>query len=118
METLISALVGILFAAGTYMVLSRRLLRIVFGTSLLSNGTLLFLMITGRLQRGEPPILTPFAGSYADPLPQAMILTAIVINFAITAFCLVLCYRTYHSHGSDDVDDLTGREDAYNHDEH
>ncbi|WP_130861274.1 Na(+)/H(+) antiporter subunit C [Bacilliculturomica massiliensis] len=113
METLISVLVGILFAAGTYMILSRRLLRIVFGTSLLSNGTLLFLMLSGKLQRGESPILTPFAKTYADPLPQAMILTAIVINFAITAFCLVLCYRTYHSHGSDDVDDLTGKEDEH-----
>lgn len=116
METLISVLIGILFAAGTYMTLSRRLLRIVFGTSLLSNGTLLFLMVTGKLQRGESPILAGSAKSYADPLPQAMILTAIVINFAITAFFLVLCFRTCQTHGSDDVDDLTGEEEA--HDKH
>lgn len=111
METLISILIGILFATGTYMVLCRRLLRVVFGTSLLSNGTLLFLMVSGKLQRGESPILGTGAKIYADPLPQAMILTAIVINFAITAFFLVLCYRTYQNHGSDDVDDLTGREE-------
>ena len=102
METLISIIIGILFATGTYMILSRRLLRIVFGTSLLSNGTLLFLMVTGKLQRGESPVLSASASEYADSLPQAMILTA---------FCLVLCYRTYHAHKSDDVNDLTGKEE-------
>lgn len=111
METLISIVIGIMFATGTYMLLSRRLLRIVFGTSLISNGTLLFLMVTGKLQRGESPVLTASATEYTDSLPQAMILTAIVINFAVTAFCLVLCYRTYHEHKSDDVNDLTGKEE-------
>lgn len=109
MEILISVIIGILFAAGVYMILSRRLLRIVFGTSLISNGTLLFLMVSGRLQRGESPVLNEPASVYADSLPQAMILTAIVINFAVTAFCLVLCCRTFHEHKSDDVDDLTGK---------
>jgi len=110
MELLIALLIGILFSAGTYMILSRRLLRIVFGTSLLSNGTLLFLMTSGKLQRGESPILGKLSATYADPLPQAMILTAIVISFATTAFCLVLAYRTFQEMESDDVDDLLGKE--------
>lgn len=115
MELLIAILIGILFTAGTYMILSRRLLRIVFGTALLGNGSLLFLMTSGKLQRGESPILNKLFSMYADPLPQAMILTAIVISFATTAFCLVLAYRTYQETGSDDVRNLLGEEDNDEH---
>lgn len=111
MELLISILIGILFASGTYMLLSRRLLRIVFGTSLLSHGTLLFLMTSGALQRGSAPILGGLFHVYVDPVPQVLLLTAIVINFAVTAFCLVLAYRTCQDTGTDDVDQLSGKEE-------
>lgn len=111
MELLISILVGVLVACGTYMLLSRKLLRIVLGTSLLSHGTLLFLMTSGELQRGSAPILGGFFKIYVDPIPQVLLLTAIVINFAVTAFCLVLAYRTYQATGTDDIDQLLGKED-------
>jgi multicomponent Na+:H+ antiporter subunit C len=97
--------IGVLFATGTYLVLRRSLLKVVIGFSLISHGTNLLLLTTGKLKRGEVPILREgYAGSYTDPLPQALILTAIVISFAVTAFMLALVYRTYQSLGTDDLD--------------
>lgn len=110
MELLISILTGILFAAGIYLILSRRLLPVILGTNLLTYSALLFLITSGKLKRGNPPILTEGITNYnyVDPLPQALILTAIVINFAVTAYCLVLAYRTYQDTGTDDLENLRG----------
>ena len=110
MELLIAILIGILFACGIYLLLARRLLPIILGTNLLTYGALLFLITSGKLKRGNPPILTQGITNYnyVDPLPQALILTAIVINFAVTAYCLVLAYRTYQDTGTDDVEKLRG----------
>ena len=94
------------------MVLSKRFLKIIFGTSMLTNGTLLFLMTMGKLQRGEAPIIGAYSASLSDPLPQALILTAIVINFGITAFALVLAFQAYRRLGSDNVDEITGEDAA------
>jgi multicomponent Na+:H+ antiporter subunit C len=63
------------------------------------------------LKQGAPPLLGEQAASYADPLPQALILTAIVISFGVTAFMLVLAYRTYKEHKTDDLDKLRGTAD-------
>jgi len=99
--------VGVLFAAGTYLVLRRSLLKVVIGFSLMSHGTNLLLLTTGKLKRGAVPILAEgYGGTYTDPLPQALILTAIVISFAVTAFMLALVYKTYQSLGTDDLDRL------------
>ncbi len=65
----------------------------------------------GGLQNGMPPLLGQEAASYTDPLPQALILTAIVISFGLTAFVLVLAYRTYDAHKTDDLDQLRGTSD-------
>lgn len=111
MELLVAILIAILFATGTYMVLCRRFLRVIFGTGLLTHGTLLFLMTSGKLERGAAPILIDGVETYTDPIPQALILTAIVINFAVTAFALVLAYRLYQDTGADDLLDLTGLEE-------
>jgi multicomponent Na+:H+ antiporter subunit C len=100
--------IGILFATGTYLLLSRVLLRIVLGTSLLSHATLLYLITAGKLKRGASPILESGITAYADPLPQALILTAIVIGFGVTAFIIVLVYRAYQTLGSDDTEDYRG----------
>ena len=111
MELLISIVIGILFAIGIYLVLSRTLLRIIIGTCLLSHGTLLMLITMGKLKTGVGPILTGQAGiSYVDPLPQALILTAIVIGFGVTAFIIVLSYRAYQTLDSDDTEDFRGIE--------
>lgn len=113
MELLVSLLIGFLFAVGTYMILDRRLLRVAMGTSLISHGVLLFLITAGNLKRGASPIIIDGITSYVDPVPQALILTAIVINFATTAFCLVLAYKLYQGVGKDDLEELRGEVKAH-----
>ncbi|MGI1660257.1 MAG: Na(+)/H(+) antiporter subunit C [Desulfitobacterium sp.] len=111
METLMSVVIGLLFAIGVYLLLSRNLLRIILGSSLISHGANLLILTMGGLKKGEVPLLERDAVSYTDPIPQALILTAIVINFALTAFLLVLAYRTYVSVGTDDMEQMRGLED-------
>jgi multicomponent Na+:H+ antiporter subunit C len=108
-ELWLTLAIGVLFATGTYLVLRRSLLKVVIGFSLISHGTNLLLLTTGKLKRGEVPILIEgYPGPYTDPLPQALILTAIVISFAVTAFMLALVCRTYQSLGTDDLDRMRG----------
>ncbi len=103
--------VGILTTVGTYLILTKSLLRVVFGVMLLSHGAHLLLLTLSGLKEGAPPLLGEDAASYQDPLPQALILTAIVISFGVTAFLLVLAYRTYKEHKTDDLDQLRGNAD-------
>ncbi|MGE4273746.1 MAG: Na(+)/H(+) antiporter subunit C [Desulfitobacterium sp.] len=111
MEALMSVVIGLLFAIGVYLLLSRNLLRIILGSSLISHGANLLILTMGGLKKGEVPLLERDAAFYTDPIPQALILTAIVINFALTAFLLVLAYRTYVSVGTDDMEQMRGLED-------
>jgi multicomponent Na+:H+ antiporter subunit C len=107
MELWLTMAIGVLFGTGTYLLLRRNLLKVVIGFALLSHGTNLLLLTTGKLKRGAAPILQAGAEElYTDPLPQALILTAIVISFAVTAFALTLVYRTYQALGTDDVNRL------------
>lgn len=99
-----------LVATGVYLLLERTLTRIIIGLALLSNGVNVLMLVAGG-QAGNPPIL---GGSdvekMSDPLPQAMILTAIVITLGITAFLLAMAYRSWQLHGHDEVqDDLEDR---------
>ncbi|WP_042149866.1 MULTISPECIES: Na(+)/H(+) antiporter subunit C [Paucisalibacillus] len=110
METLIAIVIGILFSIGTYLILSNQMLRIILGLSLISHGINLMIMVMGGLKTGGPPLLSETFQSFTDAIPQALILTAIVINFAVTAFLLVLSYRTYKKHGTDDMNQLRGHE--------
>jgi multicomponent Na+:H+ antiporter subunit C len=110
MELLMAVVIGVLFAAGTYLILTRSLLRVVLGTGLLSHASFLLILTMGGLKRGAPPILSGQA-AYTDPLPHALILTAIVIGFGVTAFVLVLAYRAYQELGTDDLDKLRGVKD-------
>ena len=107
MEILVAALVGLFIAAAVYLLLARTLLRVLLGLMLLGNGINLLILVAGRLNR-LPPILPAgadgFAGPVANPLPQALILTAIVIGFALTTFLLVLAYRAYQGLATDEVD--------------
>lgn len=111
MEIFLAILIGILFTIGTYLILSRGLFRIILGISILGQAINLLILNMGGLKGGAAPLLGLAETSYADPLPQALILTAIVINFATTALILVLAYRSYTAIGSDDVEDLRGYED-------
>lgn len=110
MEILMAFVVGIIFMAATYLMLSKSLLRIIIGTGLLSHGTHLLLLTMGGLKTGAAPLLGENAPSYTDPLPQALILTAIVIAFGVTSFFLVLAYRAYQELGTDNMDRLRGNE--------
>lgn len=113
METLFAVLIGVLYAAGVYLMLRRSLFKLILGLALLSHGANLLIFTAGGLTRAYAPIVpvkaTTLDAAAADPLPQALILTAIVIGFSVLAFALVLFHRTYQSLGSDNVDDL--RED-------
>ncbi|WP_342429392.1 Na(+)/H(+) antiporter subunit C [Neobacillus sp. FSL H8-0543] len=111
METLMSILVGILFAIGIYLILAKSLLRIILGTSILGHGVNLLIITMGGLKKGGPPLLGIKDLTYADSLPQALLLTAIVINFATTALFLVLSYRAYKEMGTDDTEQLRGNND-------
>jgi multicomponent Na+:H+ antiporter subunit C len=110
MEILMAFLIGILFMSATYLMLSKSLLRIIIGTGLLSHGAHLLILTMGGLKRGAAPLLGEHAEAYVDPLPQALILTAIVISFGVTSFFLVLAYRAYQELGTDNMDQLRGKE--------
>lgn len=105
MSTLLAVVAGLLFASGTYLLLQRGLTRIIIGVGLVGHGANLVILLSGGLG-GQPP----FVGSgdpddFADPLPQALILTAIVITFGITAFLLALAYRSWRQTRDDEVED-------------
>ncbi|WP_077214449.1 Na(+)/H(+) antiporter subunit C [Bacillus dakarensis] len=110
MEILMAFVVGILFMTATYLMLSKSLLRIIVGTGILSHGAHLLLLTMGGLKRGAAPLLGENAEAYTDPLPQALILTAIVISFGVTAFFLVLAYRAYQELGTDNLEKMRGTE--------
>ncbi|OLN23732.1 Na(+)/H(+) antiporter subunit C [Domibacillus antri] len=110
MEILMCMIAGLLFAAAVYLMLSKSLLRIIIGTGLLSHGTHLMLLTMGGLKTGTVPVLGENAAAYTDPIPQALILTAIVISFGVTAVFLVIAYRAYQELGTDNMDQLRGTE--------
>lgn len=106
---MLAVLVGVLFACGAYLILQRGQIKLILGLGLISHAVNLALFGTGRLTRGAPPVVPheqEVASAlsttlYADPLPQALILTAIVISFGVTAFIVVLVYRRDVLTGSD-----------------
>ena len=104
----VALLIGVLYAAGTYLLLQRTLTRIVLGLSLLGHGANLLLLTAGGAAGGVPFVgrSSGAAGDgTADPLPQAMVLTAIVITFGVTAFLLALAFRSWLLTGEDLVQD-------------
>jgi multicomponent Na+:H+ antiporter subunit C len=113
MEVLLALASGVLYAAGIYLMLRRRLAQLIIGLGLLSNGTNLLIFTAGSLTRARPPVLPVDAERlippYADPVPQALVLTAIVIGFGLLAFSLVLAQSVHATVGTDDVDEI-GRE--------
>jgi multicomponent K+:H+ antiporter subunit C len=103
MEALISIVIGFLTACGVYLALRGRTFPVVLGLTLMSYAVNLFLFVMGRLTIGAPPIIREGA-SYADPLPQALVLTAIVISFGMTAFVVILALLARAELGNDHVD--------------
>jgi multicomponent Na+:H+ antiporter subunit C len=111
METLIILLVGVLVSIAVYLLLSRNLIRIILGSAILSHAVHLLLITMGGLKKGSVPFVEAGVTRYTDALPQALILTAIVISFAVTAFLLVLAYRVYKETNADEVHALRGFDD-------
>jgi multicomponent K+:H+ antiporter subunit C len=103
MELLVASAIGMLTVAGIFLVLRRRTLPVVVGLSFLSYAVNVFLFAMGRLAIDRPPIISPDRADYTDPLPQALVLTAIVISFGMTALIVVLALRAFLQTGSDDV---------------
>ncbi|KAB2889418.1 MAG: Na+/H+ antiporter subunit C [Desulfobulbaceae bacterium] len=108
MEILASLVVAVLFAGGVYLVLRARTFPVAIGLALLSYGVNLFLFFTGRLMTGAPPLAGGGPAATADPLPQALVLTAIVIGFGMTAFVVALALRARGELGNDHVDGRGG----------
>lgn len=108
MELLVASTIGVLTAAGLYMVLRLRTFPVIVGTSLLTYAVNIFLFASGRLTLGAPPILGD-ATSYTDPLPQALVLTAIVISFGMTAVVVVMSLGAYLGADDDHVNDPEGQ---------
>lgn len=105
MEFLIATTIGVLTAAGIYMVMRLRTFPVIIGTSLLTYAVNLFLFASGRLVINEPPILRDDVTSYTDPLPQALVLTAIVISFGMTAVVVMIALASYLNADDDHVDE-------------
>jgi multicomponent Na+:H+ antiporter subunit C len=110
----LAVVVGGLYAAAVYLMLRRSLVRLVIGLALLGNAANLLIFTAAGLSRGRPPLVPAGAAAppapFADPVPQALILTAIVIGFGLLAFTVVLLLRAHQSIGADDVDDLRATE--------
>lgn len=104
MELLVASAVGLLTAAGVYLLLRRRTFPVILGLALLSYAINIFLFAMGRLVVNLPPVISKGASAYTDPLPQALVLTAIVIAFGMTALVVVLALRSYLETGEDGVD--------------
>jgi len=110
MEVAIAVLTGFFFFVSIYLILSRHIIRILLGVSMLGNGVNLTIFTAGRITREVPPIIGADAyvpvGEIANPLPQALVLTAIVIAFSFFAFLLVLVFRTYQELETDDTNEM------------
>lgn len=104
MELLFSLCLGVIIACGIYLMLRGRTFPVILGLTLLSYAVNMFLFVSGRLKTNLPPVISPDQLQYTDPLPQALVLTAIVIGFAMVAFVVVLALRASGELGSDHVD--------------
>lgn len=115
MEFLLAMVTGLLYAAGLYMMLRRSLVKLIIGLILIGNGANMLIFLLGRITKGLPPIIPEeskvFLELYADPVPQALILTAIVISFGLQSFAIVLIKRAYKVVKTDDLDQMNSTDE-------
>jgi multicomponent K+:H+ antiporter subunit C len=108
MEVLVASGIGVLVASGVFLLLRARTFDVVIGLTLISYAVNAFILVMGRLTVGAPPIvrpgIAPRLAGHADPLPQALVLTAIVIGFGLTALLIVIAFVSRAENGSDHVD--------------
>lgn len=105
MELLVAAVIGAMTAGGIYLLLRLRTFPVILGISLLTYAVNVFLFASGRLSVGGPPILRDGVETYADPLPQALVLTAIVISFGMTAVAVMIGLGAFLGANDDHIDD-------------
>jgi len=109
-EPVLAIVIGSLYAAGLYLIMRRNLVKLVIGLVLLSQAANLLIFTAAGLRSTRAPLVPPDemqpVGEFADPLPQALILTAIVIGFGVIAFTLALFHRAYQTVGTDDLDEM------------
>jgi multicomponent Na+:H+ antiporter subunit C len=109
METVLAFVIGALYAAGLFMMLRPSAVRLIIGISLLGHAANLLIFTIAGLTRARPPLISSTVtggATVADPMPQALILTAIVIGFAVQAFAVVLIQRVIQIVGTDDLDQM------------
>lgn len=114
MELILAIIVGLLYAAGIFLMTRRSFVKLIIGLTMLGNGANLLIFLLGRIVKGEPA----FIGStqevlkevYADPVPQALILTAIVIGFGLQSFAIVLVRRVFKVVKTDDLDQINAND--------
>jgi multicomponent Na+:H+ antiporter subunit C len=110
MEPVFALLTGIFLTVAIYLMMSKFIIRMLMGVAILGNAVNLLIFTSGRIMREVPPVIGPGldvpAGPVANPLPQALILTAIVISFSFFAFLLVLSWRAYSTLGTDNTDEM------------
>lgn len=111
MEWLVASVIAVMTGCGVFLTLRARTFPVVLGVTLLAYAVNVFLFTMGRLQLGVPAVIDPAAAGYADPLPQALVLTAIVIAFGMTAFVIVLALKARSELGNDHVDGLHSSDD-------
>ena len=105
-EVVLAVVLGLLFAFGTFLVLRRDLVRVIWGVTIISQAANVYLITMGGIGGTVPIVSHGDYGVITDPIPQALVLTAIVIGFGTTAFALVLTYRVYQEHGTIDLLEL------------
>jgi multicomponent Na+:H+ antiporter subunit C len=109
-QFVLAVVLGVLFALGTYLLLRRDVVRVVWGVVTLSQAANVYLVTMGGLEGSVPVLAGHGTEGVTDPIVQALVLTAIVIGFGTTAFALVLTYRVYEEHGTIGMDELAGGE--------
>jgi multicomponent K+:H+ antiporter subunit C len=113
LELLVASAAAVMTGVGVYLLLRARTFAVILGLTFLSYAVNVFLFSMGRLAVNQPPIVSPSAADYTDPLPQALVLTAIVISFGMTALIVVLALRGFLESGTDGVDlDVPSERDA------
>jgi multicomponent Na+:H+ antiporter subunit C len=115
MEILLIIIIGLLHAGGLYMLLRRSMFKMIIGLIFLGNGANLLIFLLGRLVKGHPPVMEDgvkvFTDIYADPVPQALVLTAIVIGFGLQSFAIILVKKVYKVLQTDDLDELNSTDE-------
>lgn len=104
MEALVATAIGLMTASGVYLILRKRTFPVIVGLAMLTYAVNVFLFITGRIAINLPPVISYTATGYSDPLPQALVLTAIVISFGMTAVIVMMALGAFLEKGDDKVD--------------